>query len=668
MLFGKYVFENRHSSKSKTLALAMLLVLMLCEQSVGYEATSVTNGGSVNGKIIFNGEVPSPKSFDLDKFPQPKFCGKVDSDEKGHRLLHDVNVGKDGVLADVVVSIENIEKGKPFKFAGTDTNADICRFLVQNGPSKFVGVAMKKAEFRVKNLDADPTDPKAATGVLHNPHLYEELGSSTSTIFNLPLPNKDQVINKPTILRKKGSFLHMQCDQHNYMNTYYYPVENPYYAVVGADGTFGIDGIPPGDYELHAWHPILGIREAKINITAGGTVTQNFSYGIKEDNHKLEKNTETATVVLNSTISTLPDLEMTSVAPKSDAVDAGTTLSVTDGVINQGLASSDSFTIAYYLSVSPDAGPSDSILLPTSRMVDTLGPGFTNTATTNLSIPATTPANSYYVCSDADSENNVIETDKNNNTLCSSNQVIVRQPDLIVSGITTAATVKVAGQSVPLNISIKNQGNAPAGPSLVSFYLSTNAVYGNRNDIVSSTTKEIGYLNSGAISSGTISMMIPESTHAGSYYLCAAADSENTVVESNEDNNTACTALLLRVPLPDLVIIRLSTSAATIRNGEAFFLTATIQNRGGSATSPFKIDFVLSKNATIGDEDDIALTPELLVRALGVGASSKGTVKLAVPEGTPVGDYHIGTIININRSELDGETNRLSSAKITISH
>lgn len=96
-------------------------------------------------------------------------------------------------------------------------------------------------------MDADPTDPKAATGVLHHPHGYEVAGASTATIFNLPLPEKGQVIKKPVILQKKDSVFKLECDQHNFMQAFFLPVENPYYAIVRDDGSFRIDGHPAGD-------------------------------------------------------------------------------------------------------------------------------------------------------------------------------------------------------------------------------------------------------------------------------------------------------------------------------------------------------------------------------------------------------------------------------------
>jgi hypothetical protein len=246
-----------------------------------YAEAPVADGGTLTGKVMFKGAVPAPKTFDFAKFPNPKFCEKFDSDGKGHRVVQEVKVGKDNALKDVVVYIEDVEKGKPFKFDGTDVKAEGCQFRVQGGPSTFTGVVVKKAEIRVENMDADPTDPKAATGVLHNPHAYEVAGASSSTIFNLPLPEKGQVVKKPVILRKKESIFKVECDQHNYMQVYFQPVTNPYYAIVGEDGSFSIDGIPPGTYEVYAWHPTLGKQEVNVTIPAKGQAKADFAFAAK---------------------------------------------------------------------------------------------------------------------------------------------------------------------------------------------------------------------------------------------------------------------------------------------------------------------------------------------------------------------------------------------------
>ena len=246
------------------------------DEGGAYKEAPVANGGTISGKIMFKGTPPPPKLFEFAKFPQPTYCGKVDNDGKGHRMLHEVTVNN-GLLADVVVFIEEVPAGKPFKFNGTDVKADTCRFLVQQG-SDFVGVVQNKNDIRVTNMDADPTDPKSASGVLHNPHGYEMKGATSSTIFNKPLPNKGQVLTEKIKLHKKESFMKMECDQHNFMNAYFLPVSNPYYAVVGKDGTFTIDQVPPGTYELKVWHPILGEEEQKITVAANGKVTANFEY------------------------------------------------------------------------------------------------------------------------------------------------------------------------------------------------------------------------------------------------------------------------------------------------------------------------------------------------------------------------------------------------------
>jgi hypothetical protein len=181
--------------KMKRFALSFVLAgaigFLSASLATAYEEIPVRDGGTVSGKVTFNGTPPPPRLHELAKFPQAGFCSKVDSDGKNRKQAL-VSVDN-GALSDVVVYIEDIEKGKPFNFPGTDVKANTCRFLVQ-GPSTFVGVVMEGGEMRIENLDADPSDPKSVDGVLHNPHVYNIYGNSSRTIFNKPLPTKGQVL------------------------------------------------------------------------------------------------------------------------------------------------------------------------------------------------------------------------------------------------------------------------------------------------------------------------------------------------------------------------------------------------------------------------------------------------------------------------------------------
>jgi hypothetical protein len=73
----------------------------------------------------------------------------------------------------------------------------------------------------------------------------------------------------------------VECDQHGFMQAWFYPVENPYYAVAGADGTYTIDQVPAGKYEVVAWHPILGHMEKEVTVGASGKASLDFEFTAK---------------------------------------------------------------------------------------------------------------------------------------------------------------------------------------------------------------------------------------------------------------------------------------------------------------------------------------------------------------------------------------------------
>jgi hypothetical protein len=247
-------------------AIALIAVALVAAPMVSWA------GGTVEGKVTFTGKPPAPKEFLFSKFPNPKFCVKnTNKDAKGEkRLLHEVQVGKDGGLKNAVVAVTGIDDPKfQEEFTGQDIQAELCEFK----PYTTVVVANQKS-FRVMNNDADPDDPKSVKGVLHNPHSFEVTGPSSTTIFNIGLPEKGKGLDKPLKLRKvaQGSVFKLICDQHEFMQVWGLPVTSPYYAVVGEDGKFEIKDIPAGKYKVVAWHPALNKQkplEQEIEIKDG---------------------------------------------------------------------------------------------------------------------------------------------------------------------------------------------------------------------------------------------------------------------------------------------------------------------------------------------------------------------------------------------------------------
>jgi hypothetical protein len=228
-------------------------------------------GGTIVGKVTYAGK-SEEKEFLFSKFPNPKFCPKIPKKELSQgdkRLLKTIEVGKDGGLKAAVVSVRDIEdKGFMDGYKGTEVVAEFCEF------QPYTGVVVKQKNFHVENHDADPDDPKSVKGVLHNPHSFEVMGATSTTVFNIGLAEKGSKLDKPAVLRKdkQGSMFRLQCDQHEFMQSFFLPVSNPHYAVVKEDGSFEIQNVPAGKHKILAWHPFAGKIEAEVDVPEGGKV------------------------------------------------------------------------------------------------------------------------------------------------------------------------------------------------------------------------------------------------------------------------------------------------------------------------------------------------------------------------------------------------------------
>ncbi len=217
-----------------------------------YEVVPVTNGGTVAGKVTFKGAAPAPKLLPITK--DNAVCGT------GNREIVEIAV-KGGSLASAVVYVAKIDKGKAW---GETEKAVLdqkgCRFT----PAAFV--VKKDTELTIRNSDP----------VLHNIHTYEIIGNVRRTMFNVGQPDKGDM--KQPVKMRRSNAIKVECDAHDFMHAWAFAADNPYVAVTKEDGSFTIDNLPPGDYELKAWHPVLGEKSATVSVKSGAGSGASFEF------------------------------------------------------------------------------------------------------------------------------------------------------------------------------------------------------------------------------------------------------------------------------------------------------------------------------------------------------------------------------------------------------
>jgi subtilisin family serine protease/subtilase family serine protease len=209
---------------------------------------------------------------------------------------------------------------------------------------------------------------------------------------------------------------------------------------------------------------------------------------------------------------------------------AGGSLTVSDTTKNQGAEVVPESSTGFYLSFNSTFDSSDVFL--GSRGVGSLAPSGSTSASTAVGIPAGTLSGTYYVIAVADWNAAVAESVETNNVRSTSVRI---GPDLVVSALSAPSSV-IAGTSVDVSDTTKNQGADAAAASLTHFYLSSNGSL-DATDVFLGT-RAVSPIDAGLSNVGSVALVIPASTTGGTYYIIAKADGDNTVMESLETNNT----------------------------------------------------------------------------------------------------------------------------------
>jgi hypothetical protein len=219
----------------------------------------VKNGGTIKGKTTLIGKMPYPRTYHLILFPNIDMCAEVDTDNEMNRILDDFKISPDGGLKDVVITIDHVEAGKPFNKKPINIVSENCKFFPD------VNVIRQGESFKVDNVDA----------VMHNSQVYQK--ERGKILLNIPIP-AEEVSEGKIKFKKHYKIMQMICGMHEFMQTWGYRIQNPYYAKTPIDGNFKIDSIPPGEYKVTAWHYLMKKQTRKIKITSGETIDLNFEF------------------------------------------------------------------------------------------------------------------------------------------------------------------------------------------------------------------------------------------------------------------------------------------------------------------------------------------------------------------------------------------------------
>ncbi len=261
--------------KAVTVVASLLLALSVVPEAraqSAYQVVQLTETGTISGTVKWSGPLPRITAFPIDKDPQ--IC---DPDSHKTRDLERLIVGPQNGVANTVVFLKDISRGKAMDIPEPRRSLDQkqCRYephillVPENGP------------LQLKSSDA----------VLHTVHM------DGAASYNLPFPFIDRPVTRTM---PAAGLVNVRCNGgHSWMNAEIMVVSHPYYAVTDESGKFELTDVPPGQYQIVAWHEgwKLDREEAAFDVLTERKIRRPVFSGPKTWEKKVTVKTDENAVV-----------------------------------------------------------------------------------------------------------------------------------------------------------------------------------------------------------------------------------------------------------------------------------------------------------------------------------------------------------------------------------
>ncbi len=215
-------------------------------------APAAAAGGTIEGRAIYTG---TPKRNPLIRMGADPICLTINAGKKVTQEL--IALHDDGSLGNVFVHLVGdvpYSGGVPAEPVVIEQRGCIYHPRVAG--------AMAGQNLEVRNEDA----------TLHNIHSRSDHGND----FNVGQPGAG--LKYKFKLRQAEVMLKLKCDVHPWMLGFVGVKEHPYFDVTGEEGSFRIEGVPPGTYTIQGWQERLKTVEHVVEVEEGETVTVELAF------------------------------------------------------------------------------------------------------------------------------------------------------------------------------------------------------------------------------------------------------------------------------------------------------------------------------------------------------------------------------------------------------